>query len=178
MLAALGGALSLSHADRRRPWLWLLAISGLGGVSILIGIGGLSSALSSLQEEWVNPLYGFVRYLLTPIPFNATENYSFVDLPQVLYWLLLPCMGYGIYRVWRRATLTGRFIVIYFFLMVALYSMYGELQGPRHRYQLEGLIVVFQFLGLLSVLQQMGFRRLKSNPFTPSSTTDVAATIT
>jgi hypothetical protein len=174
MLSALGGAILLSHAGRRSPWLWLLAISGLGGVLSLLGIGGLTSALSRLQDGFVNPLYGFIRYLLTPIPFGATESYSFLDLPQVLYWLLLPCMGYGIYRVWRRATLTGRFIVIYFFLMVALYAMFGILQGPRHRYQLEGLIVVFQFLGLLSVIQQMGFRRLTSNPLTPSATTDVA----
>ena len=178
MLSALGGAILLSHAGRRSPWLWLLAISGLGGVLSLLGIGGLTSALSRLQDGFVNPLYGFIRYLLTPIPFGATESYSFLNLPQVLYWLLLPCMGYGIYRVWQRATLTGRFIVIYFFLMVALYAMFGILQGPRHRYQLEGLIVVFQFLGLLSVIQQMGFRRLTSNLFTPSSTTDVAATIT
>jgi hypothetical protein len=174
MLAALGGALLLSHAGRRRPWLWLLAISVLAGVLSLIGMGMLSSALSSMQDGFVNPLYGSIRYLMTPIPFNTTEHYNFLDLPQVLYWLLLPCMGYGIYRVWRRTTLTGRFIVIYFFLMVALYAMFGNLQGPRHRYQLEGLIVVFQFLGLLSVIQQMVFRRLTSSTLTPSATTDVA----
>jgi hypothetical protein len=175
MMSALGAGLLLSHTGRRRYWLWLLAISGLVGMLSLLGIGGLSSALSRMQEGFVNPLYGSIRYLLTPVPFNTTENYSFLDLPQVLYWLLFPCMGWGIYRVWRRATLTGRFIVIYFFLMVALYAMFGDLQGPRHRYQLEGLIVVFQFLGLLSVLQQMGFRRLKSNPLTPNATSDLAA---
>ncbi|TGN39937.1 hypothetical protein [Marinobacter confluentis] len=159
MLTALGGAILLNGNGRRYPWIWLLAISGLVVVSSTLGISRLASAFSQLQEGFVNPVYGSIRYLLTPIPFNTTEQYSFINLPQLFYWMLIPFMGYGVYRTWRRATLTSRFIVIYFLLIVMLYAIFGELQGPRHRYQLEVLIVTFQFLGILSVIKQMGFRR-------------------
>jgi hypothetical protein len=119
----------------------------------------LGSAFNLLLQDWVNPGYGIVRYLLTPIPFHTTEAYSFLDLPQVVYWGLVPFLIYGVYRVWQRRTLTARFIVIYFLLTVALYAIFGELQGPRHRYQLDGLIVLFQFLGVLGVFRQLGIGR-------------------
>lgn len=156
MLAAFGLALMLSSSGRRSPWLWILMILGGAGVLGVLGKHGLTDALNLLLQNLVSPLYGAIRYLLTPIPFNTTEHYSFLDLPQVFYWALMPFFVYGVYRVWRRATLTARFSVIYFLSMVALYAMFAELQGPRHRYQLDGLIVLFQFVGFISVFRQLG----------------------
>jgi hypothetical protein len=156
MLAASGLALLLNSSGRRRPWLWLLVITGGAAVLGALGTRGLAYAFNRLLQDFVNPIYGFFRYLLTPIPFNTTEHYAFLDLPQVLYWALVPFLVYSVYRVWRRGTLTARFIVIYFLLMVALYAMFAALQGPRHRYQLDGLIVLFQFLGFVSVFRQLG----------------------
>ncbi|MEO9522545.1 hypothetical protein [Marinobacter alexandrii] len=164
MLAAFGLAMLLSSSGRRRPWLWLLVTLGGAGVLSVLGMRGLVNAFNLLLQDFVNPIYGFFRYLLTPIPFNTTEHYDFLDLPQVLYWALMPFLVYGVYRVWRRATLTARFAVIYFLLMVALYAMFAELQGPRHRYQLDGLIVLFQFLGFLSVFRQLGMGRGSEKP--------------
>lgn len=159
MLVALGLALTLSSSGRRRSWLWLLVVTGGGAVLGVLGTRMLGSAFNLLLQDWVNPGYGIVRYLLTPIPFHTTEAYSFLDLPQVVYWGLVPFLIYGVYRVWQRRTLTARFIVIYFLLTVALYAIFGELQGPRHRYQLDGLIVLFQFLGVLGVFRQLGIGR-------------------
>ena len=156
MLLALVSALMFSPTGGRRIGLWVLALTGLASVLSVLGVAGLVDALSRLEEGWVSPLYGVPRYLLTPIPFNTTDKYSFLDLPQMLYWLLMPFMLYGMYRVWRRATLTARFVILYFVGMVLLYAMFGNLQGPRHRYQLDLFIVLFQLLGLVSVLHQMG----------------------
>jgi hypothetical protein len=152
MLAAFGLALLLSFSGRRF-WIWLLFFARGGAV---LGTSGLANAFNLLLQDFVNPIYGFFRYVLIPIPFKTTENYDFLDLPQVFYCALMPFLVYGVYRVWQRATLTARFTVIYFLLMVVLYVMLAELQGPRHRYQLDGLIVLFQFLGFLSFFRQLG----------------------
>jgi hypothetical protein len=68
--------------------------------------------------------------------------------------MMLPALGYGVFRVWRRSTLTARFVVLYFLAMILLYGMFENLQGPRHRYQLDGLIALFQFYGGLGILKQ------------------------
>ena len=144
-LSALFGALLFSPPGRRRPALWLVVPAGLIGVFMLLGIDGVLGAFGQLEEKFVNPAYGSIRFLLTPIPFNTTEHYSFLNLPQAFHWLMLLPLIYGIYRVWQRTSLTARFIVLYFLGMVLLYGMFEELQGPRHRYQLEAIIALFQF---------------------------------
>lgn len=155
LLAALMGTLILSPLGRRRPALWLLVPTGLVGVGSVLGIEGLVDAYGRLQAGFVNPLYGIPRMLLTPIPFHTTEHYAFLDLPQVFHWAMIPALAYGVYRVWRRATLTARILVVYFLLMILLYGMFDNLQGPRHRVQLDGLIALFQFYGGLGILRQM-----------------------
>lgn len=156
LLGALFGAMLLSPAGRRRPGLWLLVPAGLAGLVAVLGTDGLMDAYGRLQAGFVNPLYGFPRMMLTPIPFNATEHYAFLNLPQVFHWMMLPALGYGVYRVWRRGTITARFVVLYFLAMMLLYGTFENLQGPRHRYQLDGLIALFQFYGGLGILKQFG----------------------
>ncbi len=155
LLAAFLGAMLLSPAGRRRPALWLLVPAGLVGVVSALGVNGLLDAYGRLQDGFVNPLYGFPRMALTPIPFHTTEHYTFLDLPQVFHWAMMPALVYGVFRVWQQATLTARFVVLYFLAMILLYGMFENLQGPRHRYQLDGLIALFQFYGGLGILKQV-----------------------
>jgi hypothetical protein len=155
LLAALFGATLLSPAGGRRPGLWLLVPAGLAAVVSILGVDGLMDAYSRFQADFVNPIYGIPRMLLTPIPFHTTEHYAFLDLPQVFHWAMLPALAYGAYRMWRLGTITARFVVLYFLLMLGLYGMFGELQGPRHRYQFDGLIALFQFYGGLGILKQI-----------------------
>jgi hypothetical protein len=49
--------------------------------------------------------------------------------------------------------MTGRFMVIYFVMMTLLYGAFPTLQGPRHRIQIDGLIVIFQFMGILALVR-------------------------
>lgn len=155
LMVALFGALMLSPLGRRQAGLWLLVPVGLVGVISVLGPEVLADAYGLLRERFVNPLYGIPRMLLTPIPLNTTEHYAFLDLPQVFHWALLPALGYGVYRIWQRTTLTAGFVVLYFLAMLLLYGMFEELQGPRHRYQLDGLVALFQFYGGLGILKQI-----------------------
>lgn len=177
MLLALASSLIFSSIGLRRIGLFLLASIGLSSTLSVLGVAGLVDVLGRLQEDWVNPLYGIPRYLLTPIPFNTTDHYSFLDLPQVLYWLLMPFLVFGVYRLWRCGTLTARFIVLYCLVMVLLYGTFGELQGPRHRYQLDGFIVLFQFLGFAGVLQQLGLGYRKARFYQRKNSIDIGHSV-
>lgn len=161
LLAALFGAVLLSSVGRHRLLLWLLVPAGFMVLVSILGASRITDSYELLKTDFVNPFYGVLRIALTPIPFNATADYAFLNLPQVFHWLLLPMLIFGMYRVWRRDTLTARFVVIYFMLMLGLYGIFGELQGPRHRYQLDGLIGLFQFYGITGLLVQIMPRQIQ-----------------
>lgn len=168
--AGFGLALLCSRRARRSPWLWLLGVAALVALVHILGRGSLVSALHDLRAHADNPVTGIVRFIATPIPFHTAPGYGFLDLPQLLYWLLLPCEAYGLVTVWRKRTLTAHFLVIYFLLMTALYGVLVSLQGPRHRIQIDGLIVIFQYYGILA-LARRHFRRRASVAAAPGART-------
>jgi hypothetical protein len=163
LAAAFGITLFLSRHGRRNPWLWLLAAAALLVVVRHMGHGSLMGAVYSVRANMVNPVVGVIRFMVTPIPFHTAPGYGFMDLPQMVYWALLPFMFYGMLCVWRRGTMTARFMVIYFVLMIVLYGSFSTLQGARHRVQIDGLVAIFQYYGLLALFRQR-FRRRRAPP--------------
>lgn len=151
MLLAFFGALFLSRKIRIGKMFWLFL---LGSFLSLLSVVDISGSISHFLSGVTNPLIGAVRFILTPMPFNTGIKYEFLDVPQLFHWMLLPFLFLGGVIIWRRGTLTAYFVVIYFILMVLFYGMFQELQGPRHRIQLEGLIALFQFYGVLTFLRQ------------------------
>jgi hypothetical protein len=142
-------------AVRRRHHLyWLLGGTSILFVAIYSMVGDLiQSAWLSLQENLVNPVFGFVHMALTPIPFNSDVNYSFLDIPALLHWMLLPTMVYGVVLLMRREKSPfTRFFLLYLVAFMGLYSIYGELQGPRHRVQLDFALAALQFIGIKQCL--------------------------
>lgn len=160
---AFGITLFMSPHGRRNPWLWLLAAFALVAVVRYMGHGSLMSALHTLRSQMDNPVVGVVRFLVTPIPFHTSPGYGFMNIPQMIYWALLPLMFYGIVCVWRKATVSSRFMVIYFVLMILLYGSFSTLQGARHRVQIDGLVVLFQYYGFLALLRHR-FRLRSRHP--------------
>jgi len=153
LAAAFGVTLFLSYRGRRSPWTWLMAIAALSVAVRVLGHGSLVGALHELRANIGNPATGILRFVITPIPFHTEPNYAFLNIPQLIYWLLLPLQAYGIVSVWRRGTMTARFMVIYFFLMTLLYGAFTTLQGPRHRIQIDGIIVIFEYYGILALVR-------------------------
>lgn len=139
--------------SRRVRWLVLGSFGAAVGSAVAIGLGLIVDALSQFQESWVNPLYGLVRFLLTPVPFGTDPAHVFLDLPALIHWLLLPATIIGVRRVALTATPFSRFLLAYFVVFCVLYAAFGELQGPRHRLQLEYAVALFQFLGFIPILR-------------------------
>lgn len=124
----------------------LVASMTLIGLLLVIG-DSLSFAMESVRAQFVNPFVGFTRFLLTPIPFNTDAAFAFLDLPALLHWLMLPALILGAWKLQRVGTPFSRVLVFYVLVFAALYAVYGELQGPRHRLQLDYAFALFQFTG-------------------------------
>lgn len=154
ILVAIAFVASLLSARRAKRRVRLVAMASVMFAVAAAGLGeaGFQYAIRAMQEHFVNPIYGFVRMALTPIPFNTDEAYAFLNIPAAIHWALMPFVVLGIIRVHRLHTPYSRFLLLYAGLFLALYAVFGELQGPRHRVQLDYAWAVFQFMGLLPFL--------------------------
>lgn len=170
----LAAPLQLRGTTRLR--LFILAAPLLAGLAWQLGTEGALFVLDRLRSDLVNPILGFARFLLTPIPFNTDANYAFLDLPAVVHWLLLPVALLGVWRVHRKGTAFAGYLIMYTLVFVALYSIYGELQGPRHRLQLDFAWATFQFIGIgvLGELMQLAARRRVAKSPAPGAASSVA----
>ncbi|MDA7818283.1 hypothetical protein N9A28_08855 [Sulfurimonas sp.] len=122
-------------------------------------LNNLNDEIEMLMISFTNPAIGMIRFLLTPIPFHFETNYSFLYFPSLLHWLTFPLFIYGAYishKVNRKIML---FIFIYLFVILLFYGSYGQLQGPRHRLQIEPYIAMFQIIGLIALFYRDKFYR-------------------
>ncbi len=151
---------------RRRHLYWLLGGASILFVAINSLIGHLiGAAWLSLQENLVNPATGFVHMALTPIPFNTDINYSFLNIPALFHWLIIPMVVYGVVLLMRgaRSPFT-MFFILYLVAFMGLYSINDELTGPRHRVQLDFAWAVLQFMGIKQCLTWMFSSRRTLHP--------------
>jgi hypothetical protein len=120
-------------------------------------------ATDQIRSNFVNPAFGLLRILLTPIPFNTEAEYAFLNIPVLIHWMLLPLMVIGLLVVVRVDTRFSRFLLTYLGVFLLLYAAFGELQGPRHRLQLEYAIAVLQFVGGVVFMRTLRDRTLITN---------------
>jgi hypothetical protein len=143
----------MSHCSSRRRSASRLQLAGLSAALVgvfawLQGAEGVSYVIDVLRSDLINPLIGFVHFTLTPVPFGTDREYGFLDVAALLHWLMLPAAAVGLWSVASARTPFSRYLVAYTMVFVALYAVFGELQGPRHRVQLDFAWAVFQFIGL------------------------------
>ena len=124
-------------------FLALLLYSRLGGQYEFV--------MQQLGKDFVNPFYGFIRFLLTPIPFNVDPDLLILNFPAIFHWLFAPFIYFGIKKTMKIKTPFMRFFLFYFFIFILLYAIYGELQGPRHRLQIIYAWTLLDFIGVFSV---------------------------
>jgi hypothetical protein len=114
---------------------------------------GLSYGINLIISTFSDPLYGLIHFALTPIPFLADATYAFLNLPAFYHWLAFPFLLVGVRAVHRMKTPFSRFFIIYFCTIIAFYSVFEGLQGPRHRFQLAFAFAIFEFTGVLVFLR-------------------------
>lgn len=159
MLVLVTGMLSMGRIRGRFGYLLLSGIFAVLAI-VWIGTSSVRNALNAqyviqaIQGDFVNPVYGFVRMMLTPIPFHTEPSYAFLNIPALIHWLLMPFVFLGILRLTRTHTPFIRFFLLYLLVFMGLYAVFGELQGPRHRVQLDYAWAVLQFLGVMVAMRR------------------------
>ncbi len=137
-------------------------------VAIVIFLTGinLQSVFLMIKKDFVNPFYGLIHFLFTPIPFGTEIAYKFLDIPALIHWLLMPFVIMGFITILKRPSDFERFFIFYILLFLALYACYGELQGPRHRVQIDFAWAVIQFMGIKPFIRKafMPASSFRSNP--------------
>jgi hypothetical protein len=165
-VAALVSSILISTRNYR---IWMATAVGCAIILLLIyltkGASAFTFPIHLIKQTFVNPFYGFARFLLTPIPFNTEEAYTFLNIPAVIHWLLMPLLMLGMYKSWVMGTHFSRFLVVYFFVFLCAYAVTGEVQGPRHRVQLDFAIAAFQFIGILTAYQWLQVRRIAAKAY-------------
>jgi len=107
-----------------------------------------SYELDILLGGYTNPIFGSIRFLLSPIPFNTEEKYSFLDFPLLISWILYIFTFYGFFLMLKLNNKFLKIFLVYFVIIVLFYGSYEELQGPRHRIQIIFIIIIMTYFGL------------------------------
>lgn len=119
-----------------------------------------SSSLSEIGGT-TNVVLGFIRFVLTPLPFSIEKDYSFLLISSLLHWVMLPFMLYGIYIFLKRYFISLMPFIILTILLCVFYGSFGELQGPRHRILLLFFISLIQALSLFEIFKLLNKQKQK-----------------
>jgi hypothetical protein len=139
LVMLLGAALWMVWQWRNNLKFVLLPLALLGGYW----------ALPIFQEHaaYLDPeaaLTGTMRMLITPIPGRIEDYYSYLLVPSILHLVFLLPAAAGLVALWRAST-PARLYLIYLVLIIELYAITEELQGPRQRFQVAFIFTWIQF---------------------------------
>jgi len=137
---------------RHRAKILLLAVFVFAAV-LAQQYQGLGYAFALLKSSFINPAFGLLHFVLTPVPFMAQPEYNFLNWPSLYHWCAFPLFLIGLTMLYRMKTSFARFAFIYFLTFIAFYSVFAQLQGSRHRFQLAFIFAICEFQGALVLLK-------------------------
>lgn len=105
------------------------------------------NAADRININIIEFIYGFIRIIFTPIPFHTEDSYRFLNYPSLFNWIMFPSTLVGFFKLSKEKTFFCTFLCIYFLCFLSLYASYIDLQGPRHKVQLDFALCLFQFTG-------------------------------
>lgn len=103
---------------------------------------------------------GVSRFLLTPQPWTIVSEYKFLLIPSIVNWLLFVPMVLGIALLWLSNRRFVRSYIVFALLLIGLYGVFPELQGPRHRFVIYFVLSWAQFHTIYYVLKRITARSL------------------
>lgn len=103
-------------------------------------------------------LFGPIRYLLSPLPLNYSEEYSFLIVISITATLSLPFYLHGAFHLYKDFSFKNNkynILWIWFALNMLLYSLFRELQGPRHRMQVMFVLIIFLIVSIEKISKKI-----------------------
>lgn len=128
-----------------RPW--------TGLVTVVVGACTYVGADLLLAREGYDVTLGlasmgnFIRGLMTPQPWSIVDSYSFLIIPSLVHWILLPFFLLGIIALYRLPT-WGPVLVAFTVFTLLIGVVAPAMQGPRQRFQIEFILIACQIAGL------------------------------
>lgn len=89
-------------------------------------------------------LYGITQAILSPQPWSIDPLYSFLMVSSLVHWALIAPALLGAIHLFRNYP-AARFFLIYVLVILMVSAMVTEFKGPRHRVQMDFLIIWLQF---------------------------------
>jgi hypothetical protein len=147
----LAATLLLSVCIFRPGWWTFLALPVVGGLFLFF----LPDQGPVIWEYlfWQHAVAGGLHFLLTPVPWQLSEEYGFLLCAAPLHWIAFPFTCIGAAVLWNSKSSLTRIGIFYFFLTLIFYALIPELSGPRHRVQIAPLLAIFQCAGLFWIFQ-------------------------
>lgn len=91
-----------------------------------------------------------IRYLLTPLPWKISYEYTFLTIQSITHIILFPFFLWGIFIYDKNPSFY--IMIVFFSLNLLLHSLIPAIQGPRQRYVLNFIFIIFQYYGLRHVI--------------------------
>lgn len=130
----------------------LIGVFGVGG---LLLSGYIVSGMTNLLENMGNPIFGMIRFLLTPNPLNLEYKYRFLFLSSIVNWIGIPFLISGIVIEYKNRNENERLVFWYMFITILFYGAFPALQGPRHRVQLNMFLSFYIFSSIFKGWQSL-----------------------
>jgi hypothetical protein len=102
-------------------------------------------------------LFGILRMAVTPRPWMLTHEYSFLLIAASLHWILFGWTIIGCWMLWKRS-IFGKWLIIYACGMLVAFGLTPEVAGPRHRFQIDFVVVIAQYMVVCAVLAASAVR--------------------
>lgn len=146
---ALHASISVVRGSNRRwsfdfgNWKMLLSMV-VALVTLVIFLIGRIPAGFLVYLEVDLTMRSVAKFLLTPRPWMLGSEYGFLFPAAVLHWLFLGPSLIGLGLLGSRYKYGGWF-AIYFVCMILIYGNTAEVAGPRHRVQIDFVLIIAQF---------------------------------
>ena len=111
-------------------------------------------------------MYGAAHFLLQPAPWKLTEPATYLLIPSILHWLMIPVACVGALSLIKEGP-EGRMIIWIVVLGTLFYAAFPLIASTRHRAPFDFLIALIQFHGLWFIAAQIvgwktGFYRFRT----------------
>jgi hypothetical protein len=137
-------AVLVDFAFRKKDW----RLSVLLAASVAAFAWGSDLVLGALVRVYPGHLWwGVPQFLLTPLPWNLSVGYEFLLIPSILHLLLIVPAALAASSLWSRSR-EARFILIYFLVVIFVFSVIPENRGIRQRQMVSFVFAWMQFHAL------------------------------
>lgn len=89
-------------------------------------------------------LYGITQAILSPQPWSIDPLYSFLMVSSLVHWALIVPALLGAIHLFRNYPI-ARYFLLYMVVIFIVSAIVTEFKGPRHRVQMDFLLIWVQF---------------------------------